>query len=182
MTTGYIPERIQDTHWLDPKKRHGIPLKSWEAIPEEDKGEPRIQWDTALPTPWIIHEYNMHMNGVDRVAQMVHEYEDERYNLRYWVALFVFILYASIVSSFRIYRIRYRVEKFQQMTHADFQRSVAIELIRRSHTHRRSAPRSELVRHQVWQPEHHWEKLAVKNDAYHVKIARLRGLLRSGRF
>ena len=83
MTTGYIPERIQDTHWLDPKKRHGIPPKSWETIPEEDKQDPRIKWDEALPAPWIVHEYNMHMNGVDRVAQIIHEDEDERRNLRY---------------------------------------------------------------------------------------------------
>ena len=55
----------------------------------------------------------MYMNSVDRVAQMVYEYEDKRCNLRYWVTLFVFILYASVVNSFRIYRIRYRVKKFQ---------------------------------------------------------------------
>lgn len=116
----------------------------------------------ALPAPWIVHEYNMHMNGVDRVAQMIHEYEDEWRNLRYWVALFVFIMHASVVNAFRIYCIRYRAEKFRQMKHADFQRSIAIELIQRSRTHRRTEPVSRLVGQAVWRPEHYWEKLPVR--------------------
>jgi hypothetical protein len=91
MTTGYAPEKIQDTHWLNPQKRHGIPPKSWETIPEADKPNLQKQWDEALPTPSIIHEYSMHMNGVDRNAQMIRGCADERRNLRYWVALFVFI-------------------------------------------------------------------------------------------
>lgn len=162
MTTGHKPERIQDVYWLDPKKRSGIPPKSWLAIPEEDRKSPRIRWATGLPVPWIIHEYNMHMNGVDRVAQMVHEYADERRNLRYWVALFVFIIHASTVNAFRIHYIRYKNEKSMQQKHSSFQRSIALELIRRSHNHRRQEPKSQVVGQDTWQAEHHWEKLSSR--------------------
>ena len=55
----------------------------------------------------------MYINDVDRVAQIIHKYKDERRNLRYWVALFIFIIYTSIVNVFKIYCIRYRVKKFR---------------------------------------------------------------------
>ena len=113
MTTGYTPEDVQATYWINPHKRNGILAKSWDTIPEEDKLNLQQQWDEALLTPSIIHEYNIHMNGVDRVAQMIHEYTDERRNLRYWVALFVFITSASVVNAFRIYCILHQAEKFR---------------------------------------------------------------------
>ena len=74
MTTAHPPEAVDKIWWMDPAKRHQIPLTSQKTILEEDKfgpdGEPdpRIKWPKALKVPSIIHEYNSNMNGIDRIA------------------------------------------------------------------------------------------------------------------
>ena len=92
-----------------------------------------------------MHEYNDNMNGVDRHAQMVSFYVDERTNLRYWVAFFVFILMASVVNAFRMHKIRYGCCQFEVLTHEQFRRSIAIELISRSDLHRKRESYSKLA-------------------------------------
>lgn len=163
MTSGHAPEELADVYWMDPKKRHGVPVSAPESIPEETQTQDsRIKWKTGLPVPWIVHEYNKNMNGVDRHAQMIASYADERTNLRYWVALFLFILMASVVNAYRLYKIRYKA--CQALSHEEFRRSIATELIRRSQQYRKrdSSTRLQNSAQDVPSREHDFIKLSKK--------------------
>ena len=151
MTTGYSPEMVKEIWWIDPTKRHQIPSTSQQLIPQEDKlgpdGEPdsRIKWIFALPVPRIIHKYNCHMNSIDRIAQIIAVYQGYHKNRRYWIPLFKFLLMAAKTNAYYIYNIHFRYEKFRQMSHLNFQRSIVTTLIKRYHPRRRNRPYSQIV-------------------------------------
>ena len=132
-------------------KRHQIPPASWQTIPQEDKlgpdsePDPWIKWAEALPVPQILYEYNCNMNGIDRIAQMVDVYQNYHRNTRYWISLFEFLLMASVVNAYRIYNIHFRNEKYRQMSHVDFLRSIANALIENCYSRRRRGPYSKLA-------------------------------------
>ena len=169
MTTGHAPEEVEITHWLHSAKRHQIPPTSKKPIPIEDKigpdGEPdpRIPWHEGLPIPWLVREYNANMNGIDRIAQMVSVYYDERRNRRYWIPLFEFFLMAAVVNAYRIYTINYCKKKDRQMSHHDFQSSIAKALLEHCYSRRHRHPDSQIVSQKLQEPKHHWQKLAKRS-------------------
>ena len=169
MTTAHAPSKVNETWWMDPAKRHRIPSTSQKIIPEEDKvgllgdPDPRIKWPKGLPVPTLIHEYNCNMNGIDRIAQMVSYYQDERRSRRYWISLFEFFLMAAVVNAYRIYTIDCCNKNDKPLSHLEFQRSVAITLLEHYHSRRRIHPCSQLVDQKPPEPKHHWQKLSKKS-------------------
>ena len=159
MTTAYAPGKVNEKHWIDPAKRHQIPSTSQQIIPEDDKigllGEPdpRIKWWKGLPVPAIIYEYNTNMNGIDRIAQMVAYYYDERRNRRYWISLFEFLLMAAVINAYRLYKEHHRNK--QVIDHSTFQREIAIALLKRSHSRRRLEPNLKVVDQDPLEPEYY---------------------------
>ncbi len=88
----------------------------------------------------------------------------QRRNRRYWISLFEFFLMAAVVNAYRIYNIHFCNEKFRQMSHLDFQRSIAKPLLQQCHSHRHKGPYSQLVDQELPETKHHWQKL--ENSSY----------------
>ena len=142
MTTGYsIDYSTNEKAWMDGRKRSGIPddckqkfaVKA-SAVSEDpkDKCKLKIEWKTRLPKPAIVDEYNYYMGGVDRFAQMKHEYDAARQSVKYWHALFIFLVEASVINAYRLNQMYYGRDypnKFGLKSHRDFQQAIGIELI-----------------------------------------------------
>ena len=52
----------------------------------------------------MIHDYNQHMMGVDRLDQMMAYYNFERKSVKWWRKVFFWVLEAMVTNSYVLYR------------------------------------------------------------------------------
>ena len=135
-------------HWIHPKKRARIPEGSIQEVSGPGKypsmaahiiayatagfqalevEKPRVPWPTGLPVPAAIRQYNRHMGGSDLNAQLRASYSNDRRSKRWPIALFHFIIDASIINSMVVYRLSARER--QKITYEKFIEEVALELV-----------------------------------------------------
>ena len=92
MTTGHSTQDLDEKHYINPYKRHGIPETFLQPIVSYFSFilahssfllNQAIQWPLGLPIPAPIREYNLHMGGSDGNAQQRAVYSYERRTDRY---------------------------------------------------------------------------------------------------
>lgn len=128
MTTAHSEEEARS--WLpkDIKKRHGIPSNSGRVMDGKQ----------ALPFPKTVCDYNTNMGGSDGNAQQRAYYTAEaRNDRRYWWPLFIFLLDAAILNAYILFMLDHLESK---MLHWEFQRQVALALVRDPTGQRRKKP------------------------------------------
>ena len=132
-STEYVEEEVV---WMDAKKRAGIPQEAAHkkdvCIDIVDRRYVCISWKNKIPKPAAVHEYNRHMGGVDQNAQARAVYHCRRRCLRYWHALFVYVIEVAIQNAFRLHQMFYttvEVNMFSLKDRQDFLVSLAYQLI-----------------------------------------------------
>ena len=138
LTTGHDRQHAEEAVvWMSAKKRVGIPddcaqKTSVSVSFSENNQKMKIAWKWSLPKPACVDEYNRHMGGVDRNAQMRASYHCRRKSVKYWHALFVFIIEVAVQNAFRMHEIFYTTvypNRFFLKSHQDFIESLARQLI-----------------------------------------------------
>ncbi len=133
MSTAHTVEQAEWSVFKDLNCRKGIPDESgvWIDEKETEKG-------LLFPVP--INDYNTHMGGSDGNAQQRAMYTAEHHHdVRYWWPLFRFLVDASIVNAFILYRLEHPNPK-QRLTHHQFRRHIALALLRNPLGQRRKRP------------------------------------------
>ena len=144
MTTGHTMKQIKEEFVQMPaRKRVGIPK---ECVQKTDvsaciNGESplnlklRITWNERLPKPFVIHDYNMNMGGVDRNAQMRTYYSIKRPSVKFWHILFDAFIELAVQNAFRMHKLHFlTVEPNQfamKQSHEAFIEDLACMLIQR---------------------------------------------------
>ncbi|KAI4454281.1 piggybac transposable element-derived protein 4 [Holotrichia oblita] len=81
--------------------------------------------------PKAIEDYNKYMGGVDKFDQNMESYSISQKSRRWWLKIFYFLLDASIVNSYILYKTTLKLSSKKQkpMTHLMFRKTLANELI-----------------------------------------------------
>ena len=114
----------------------GIPrnAKNRKDIPEESVEDFDGERWIVFPRP--TNDYNKHMGGSDGNQQQRQYYSTPHHtDRRYWWVLFMFILHAAVLNAYLLYKVDFPESK---MTHSEFQREIALHLLRNpvGNTHR----------------------------------------------
>ncbi|SLM35791.1 PiggyBac transposable element-derived protein [Lasallia pustulata] len=135
MTTVHTPGNMEAYDMLSTKKRHGIPAEAstikvknlpFYTLPSVyAHTQPYIE--RGLPFPTAIRHYNKHMGGSDGNAQGRAYYSPETRSFRYWWPLFKFLIDASILNAYILWKLQYPASK---LSHVEFQHQIALALLR----------------------------------------------------
>lgn len=89
----------------------------------------RVKGKGQVPVsqPRMIKNYNEGMGGVDQLDRLLQSYRPSIHMRKWWWALFVNLLNASVAAAWRFYRMANPEEK---MTHLDFRRNIVMVLIK----------------------------------------------------
>ena len=110
MTTAHSVGEAKEQYPRDPKKRHKIPDTAYEWV----NGQQQLMF----PKPVI--DYNKHMGGSDGNAQQrACASPAPHRDVRYWWSLFGFILEASILNAFILFKHNKPESRY---SHGEFQR------------------------------------------------------------
>ena len=102
----------------------------------------RVKGQGELSVNQCIQEYNEGMGGVDQLDRLLQSYCPKVQMRKWWWALFVNVINASIATGWRLYQMANPTDK---MTHLEFRRYIAVVLVRsggitrKKTTERRSA-------------------------------------------
>ena len=134
MTTVHTPKDMEASDLLPKSKRHGIPVNSshiraknlsFYTLPSVfSHSQPCIE--QGLPFPTAVRQYNKNMGGSDGNAQVRAYYSSETRSFCYWWCLFKFLLDASILNAYTLWKLQFPDSK---LSHVDFQYQVAMSLI-----------------------------------------------------
>ena len=108
MSTVHEPKDFDKKTYKNSKRRHGVP--------------PDVVQDEDLPFPGPICEYNQDMGWVDSNAQLRASYYPDVKDRRAWWRLFLFLLTASVVNTYILYR---KLNPDSKLTHFEFQEEIA---------------------------------------------------------
>lgn len=178
MTTVHCPSDFEAYDLVSKTKRHGIPAES--AITRVKTpsyilpsvyvhSQPHIE--QGIPFPTAIQQYNQHMGESDSNAQVRAYYSPETWSFRYWWPLFKYLLDASILNAYTLWKLRFPASK---LSHVDFQHQVAMSLVQDpAGTDRKRATNVEVTGLEGLKDlEHDWAQL--KKRAY-CQVCQLNG-------
>ena len=195
MTTRHHPRELDDSYYLHPLKRHGIPEDSVQPIipiPYYPSMYAHIillpdqtpSWPLGLPIPAPVREYNLHMGGSDGNAQQGAVYSYQRRSDRYWWPLFIFLLDAAALNAYKLYLIDDFRTEGKKITRTDFAHHLALSLMknpagqtRRHESKIRIQTNSEPL---VSTPEHHYIHLEKKRKCEPCNVNKTRPSKRKG--
>jgi hypothetical protein len=179
MTTLHSGEQVKERHWIDGKKRAGIPPNSYvlRDVPQEETNEDMPSEAPMLPVPRPFRDYNLHMGGSDRAAQQLVTYAEDIKSLKYWFSLLRFYLSASAMNSFRLWQLANPESK---LTHYEFQSQIALELMRNPEGQAQARRRASKIHisgskknsHEM--PTHSWLPYEMKSYCKVCEITRNR--------
>ena len=195
MTTRHHPRELDDSYYLHPLKRHGIPEDSVQPIipipyyplmyahiillPDQTPS-----WPLGLPIPAPVREYNLHMGGSHGNAQQRAVYSYQRRSDRYWWPLFIFLLDAAALNAYKLYLIDDFRTEGKKLTRTDFTHHLALSLMknpagqtRRHESKIRIQTNSEPL---VSTPEHHYIHLEKKRKCEPCNVNKTRPSKRKG--
>ena len=192
MTTGHSPQDLNEIHYINPYKRHGIPETSLQPIvpyfpstlahfsPSPNQA---VQWPLGLPIPAPIREYNLYMGGSDGNAQQRAVYSYDRRTDRYWWPLFIFILDAVGLNAFKLYSMNSFHLEEKKLTRSKFLRQIALELVSNQAGIRPVPPKVSIntaIDALVAPPVYHYVRLERKQRCMHCKVNKTRPSKRKG--
>ena len=76
--------------------------------------------------PEVVHEYNHHMNGVDKMDQMMAYYGFERKSIKWWRKVFFWMVEVAVNNAHVLYKSY--TSNSRKMSLKDFRRELAIQL------------------------------------------------------
>ena len=187
MSTGHTFKQVEEeVVFMDARKRTGIPADCKEKTstilidPESPNHRVTIQWHERITKPGPINEYNMHMGGVDRNAQMRSNYSIKRPTVKFWVNMFEFLIEFAAQNAFRMHHMYFSTadgepNQFAQKTHKQFIEDLAITLIHRHAGRSRTRYPGDLDEHNQDVPSQHvYEKLPKRRRCYSCAKMRIR--------
>ncbi len=83
---------------------------------------------TLKVKPVVVHDYNQHMLGVDKLDQLASYYSFLHKSVKWWRKVFFWLVEVTVVNSYILYKQQMAAQKRRPLTHLGFRRELISSL------------------------------------------------------